>query len=194
RVRRRRYRDARRVRVGDRRDRRRADPVSDHAVQSVRGTGNSLQILAHLCGGRLLYLRLELIGGGDDGAYGPGRLGAEAAQIDLIVLARAPEDLIDEQHQLLRILVQFTQPGLHSRDASFAGALQQHLAVTDDVVQRRVQLMPQMIQCRAIGGHAAGPWLSRLSIFPNSRGSSIGLVSKSSHPTASALARSLAMV
>ena len=88
------YRDARRIRVGDRQSWRRIDPVSDHGVQRLRGAGNSIEILAHFYSAHLLCLRLELIGGCHDGAYGPGRLGAKAAQIDFIVLARAPEHLI----------------------------------------------------------------------------------------------------
>src|SRR4029077_10254959 len=118
-----------------------------------------------------------------DRAYRTGGLGTQAVQINFTVLARAAELFINQLVQLPRMFVQFAQPGLEGQITPLRGALKQHLAVTNDVIQRRVQLVPQMIQGGAIGGHAPGPRLSKVSIFPSSRGKSIGLMSKSSQPT-----------
>src|SRR5204862_6328645 len=110
----------------------------------------------------------------------------------LIQLAR--ERLIVEQNQVSLVLVQLAQPGLEPNVTTVGAALEQHLAVADDVVERRVQLAPQMTQRCAVGRHTRCPCLSNVSIISSSRGRSIGLVSKSSHPAASAFSRSPGVV
>ena len=71
--------------------------------------------------------------------------------------------------------------------------LEQHLAVADDVVQRGVQLVAQAAEGGPVGGHGELVLASRASIFARSRSSSMGLVSKSSQPAASAFSRSPAI-
>src|SRR5205807_7888657 len=93
-------------------------------MERLRGARYPVEILAHFRRAQPLRPLLELIGGRDNRADGPGGLGAQAAQIDLALLARARERLIDEQHQLSRVLVQLAQPGLEPHDAPLGDALE----------------------------------------------------------------------
>ena len=104
-----------------------------------------------------------------------------------------PHQVVDDGEQPLRVLVHPTQARLERGRVALRCLLEQHLAVADDVVQRRAQLVSQVGERCSIHAHDVAPGPSNAWILDRSRARSTGLVSKSSQPAARALSRSPAI-
>ena len=85
--------------------------------------------------------------------------------------------IIDDVQQLLGVLMYAAKSWLKRGRIALRGVLEQHFAVTDDVVERRAQLVPQVSECRSIHAHNLAAEPSNAWILDSSRGRSTGLVS-----------------
>ncbi len=160
---------------------------TEQLVEPPGGRVDTVQIGEQLAGAGLCRPSPQRLAGRADAPERRAQRAARGCEVRRARVA-ARQHLVQQGQELARVPAQGGEAGGQIGLVAGLQLLEQHLGVTDDVVQRRAQLVPELRG--GVDAHAPPGRPSSASIFSSSRARSTGLVSKSSQPAATAFSRS----